>query len=517
MQLPKVLPDESLFSRICRYLTQSNALRDEGLKHLLGDERAAIHPYLTSGLVTISKFTTEMPSELLFTQTLRPLFAFFLPEYSAIIQDPKVNSSELIRACQISTFREREKLNIKHCPLCAAKDIYTHGVAYWRSVQQLPGIESCSKHSMWLIHNEVPSRIHLSADFLPCAMLSSLPSNNLAQEFAQYVEHYISLICSNKLEQNLSHRYGKELKQKGLQTTSGRTRRLQLYRGLYEFATQILPANNPLLPKSPEDFSYFSALIASNFNQHPFKHLLLNFYLSLQTTPVEVASIPKVERAPDIEERCCTLLRAGVSMAQTGREIGKSRCYVKAVALKNAIPVNLRPKIITHQVKEVIIKMAYKGFHRNAIARIFDISSGSVELIISSIDGLVQWRKRCKAESFRRRYKCQILRFIEHNPSVCRQEIKFGCEAAFFWLYTHERSWLEANLPKAQPVVRVDRVNWEKRDIELSEKIITLVQCSERPMTRTELEKVLVISGWLTSKRRRFPMTFNVLKKHGWI
>jgi hypothetical protein len=517
MQLPEVLPDESLFSRICRYLTQSNALRDESLKHLLGDERAAIHPYLTSGLVTISKFTTETPSELLLTQTLRPLFAFFLPKYSSIIQDQKVNSSELIRACQISTFREREQLNIKHCPLCAAKDIYTHGVAYWHCAQQLSGVESCSKHAIWLIHNELPSRIHLSPDFLPCARLSSQPSNSLAREFAQYVEHYISLVRSGKLVQSSSDRYGAELKRKGFQTASGRTRRLQFYRGLYEFAAQILPANNPLLPKSPEDFSYFSALLASSFNQHPFKHLLLNFYLSHHTTAVEGESIPKVERIPGIEGYCCALLKAGVSMAQTGREIGKSRCYVKAVALKNAIPVNLRPKIITREVKQVIIKMAYKGFNRNAIAQFFDISSGSVELIISSIDGLVEWRKRCKAESFRRRYKCQILRFIEHNPTACRQEIKFGCEAAFYWLYTHEHSWLEANLPKPQPVVRVDKVDWEKRDIELSEKIITLVERAENPMTRTALERTLVISGWLTSKKSRFPNTFNILKKHGWI
>jgi len=517
MQLPEVLPDESLFSRICRYLTQSNALRDESLKHLLGDERAAIHPYLTSGLVTISKFTTETPSELLLTQTLRPLFAFFLPEYSSIIQDQKVNSSELIRACQISTFREREQLNIKHCPLCAAKDIYTHGVAYWHCAQQLPGIESCSKHAVWLIHNELPSRIHLSADFLPCARLSSQPSNNLAQEFSQYVEHYISLVRSGKLVQSSSDRYGAELKRKGFQTTSGRTRRLQLYKGLYELATQLLPANSTLLPKSSEDFSYFSALLASNFNQHPFKHLLLNFYLSHQTTAVEAVSMPKLEIIPGIEERCCTLLKAGVSMAQTGREIGKSRCYVKAVALKHAIPVNLRPKIITPEVKQVIIKMAYKGFNRNAIARIFEISSGSVELIISSIDGLVEWRKRCKAESFRRRYKCQILRFIEHHSNVCRQEIKFGCEAAFYWLYTHERSWLEANLPKALPVVRVDRVDWEKRDIELSQKMIALVERSENPMTRTELERTLAIFGWLTAKKNKFPATFNVLSNLGWI
>ncbi|HDL6976182.1 TPA: hypothetical protein PXM11_003300 [Yersinia enterocolitica] len=70
-----------------------------------------------------------------------------------------------------------------------------------------------------------------------------------------------------------------------------------------------------------------------------------------------------------------------------------------------------------------MIQLARKGFHRKEIARRFNISKGSVEIIISTTNGLVDFRKKCKFESKRRSYKCQIIRFIQNNPYACRQDI----------------------------------------------------------------------------------------------
>src|SRR5690606_5310977 len=127
----------------------------------------------------------------------------------------------------------------------------------------------------------------------------------------------------------------------------------------------------------------------------------------------------------------------GFSMAEVARQTGRSRCFVKSIALRHQIPVNLSPKKITEAIQTIVVRLAFKGFHRQAIAQQLGLSVGSVELIISTTNGLVEYRKRCKAESMCRRYKCQIIRFIRNNPNACRAEIKKSCEAAYFWLYQH--------------------------------------------------------------------------------
>jgi hypothetical protein len=194
-------------------------------------------------------------------------------------------------------------------------------------------------------------------------------------------------------------------------------------------------------------------------------------------------------------------------MAAVSREIDKSRCYVKSIALKNNIPVNLKPKKITESLKVSAVKLARKGFHRDVIAKLYGISTGSVELIISTTAGLVEWRKRCKAESLRRRYRCQIMRFIAANPSACREEVKTNNEAAFYWLYLHEHEWLERVLPVATQTQHVDRVNWSQRDKVLVKKVISIMEERQNQLSRTQLDNLLGGHGWLTKKKHKLPRT----------
>ncbi|WP_375186021.1 hypothetical protein [Pseudoalteromonas sp.] len=84
--------------------------------------------------------------------------------------------------------------------------------------------------------------------------------------------------------------------------------------------------------------------------------------------------------------------------------------------MKNNIPIELKPKVITEYVIRAVVSMAFKGFHRKSIATEFHISTGSVEQIISSEDGLVEKRKQFKYQSKRRRHKVTILRAIIGNP-----------------------------------------------------------------------------------------------------
>ncbi|WP_417763495.1 TnsD family Tn7-like transposition protein [Shewanella sp.] len=519
MQLPRALPDETLFSRIVRSLSSSGIIKEQFLSALVGNRRAVIHPYLSANLTAISRSTSESAPELLCNQTLRPLFSHYLPRYQHLICDCSISLNELIRACQLSKFRECEPLTVKYCPLCANDDLHNTGVAYWHCIHQIPGVDVCAVHGVWLSHNGFKGREHINSNFLPTPGRHQEKCEPLAIKFAEFAERKLRSIQTHSLHNRDSMQYKPLLAQKGFVTTTSRVKRIQLMNALYDLSEKILLSNNPLRITSNKDFRYIESLLNGSFHVHPFKHLLIEFFLThehsfeyLQTkdSPSELKS----RDACEAEARCCALLQYGVSMIQVSREIGKSRCYVKAVALKHGVPVNLKPKKITDIVKERIIDMAYKGFHRSEIARKLGISSGSVELIISITTGLVEWRKKCKSDSLKRRYQCQILRYCQHHFNSSRQDVRQSCEAAFFWLYFHHPSWLDQHLPEPKKTQHVDRVNWDERDSELSKLVTSILSKIDHKVSRTELDRMLGSHGWLTSRKDKLPLTVEAYYKY---
>ncbi|HAS6026911.1 TnsD family Tn7-like transposition protein [Vibrio vulnificus] len=518
MQLPKTLPDESLFSRICRHLTVFELPIQQSLKWLVGDGRAVIHPYLTANLHHIAQFTDESSDQILAHQTIRPLFSYFLPQHRAVIEDVFAGANEVVRASQLSTFRDKECLSVKHCPLCAKDDVYDFGVAYWHLIHQVPGVEACSKHKTWLLHNDLPGRSHVNNHLLPDFKLQTNCCSKSAQEFSEFVTNKMKTLLADKLSlEALSAGYFRRLNINGRLTQRGRVKRKKITTELFELSEELFPMNSALSLRSAKDFRYVSSLLSGQYPQHPFKHLLFEFYLSRyqfdDTQKARVLYIQDIHQ--NKEEQCCELLRAGLSMAAVSREVSKSRCYVKSIALKNNIPVNLKPKTITKDLKDSVVKLARKGFRREAIAKIHSVSTGSVELIISTTTGLVEWRKRCKSESLRRRYRCQIVRFVALNPNAYRQEIKSANEAGFYWLYIHERDWLEGVLPVATQTEHVDRIDWCQRDNKLVGMVRELLLSSSAMVSRTELDKLLGGHGWLTSKIAKLPKTRALLREKG--
>ncbi|NNN70548.1 TnsD family Tn7-like transposition protein [Vibrio sp. 3-2(1)] len=512
MHLPNALPDETLFSRIVRYLSLSGTLKEQCLKDLVGNQRAVIHPYLTADLTTISAFTSESAVELCRKQTLRPWFAYYLPRHQETICDCSIGSNKLLRACQISTFREREPLTVKYCTLCASEDLKNLGVAYWHLQHQIPGIDVCYIHGIWLSHFNLIDREHLRVGFLPTPSGNRGHCEPLAIQFAQFAERKLRFIQEPPRGHYYFDLYKDQLIDRGFATNTERIKRIELMRSLYFLSDKIMMPNNPLRITSDQDVRYISSLLNGMFQVHPFKHLLLEFFLTQgyvsEGSLTQYVSAEIRERdVCEIEARCCDLLQQGSSMAQVGRDIGKSRCYVKAIALKHHIPVNLKPYKITDGVKNKVSRMAYKGKHRATIAQQLGISSGSVEMIISSVEGLVEWRKKCKADSKRRRYQCQILRYVQQYPQRMRQSVKEECEAAFFWLYLHNPDWLEQHLPNPLKTQHVDRVDWGERDKELAQRVVQIMDKAGHAISRTQLDRELGSHGWLTAKKENLPLT----------
>ncbi len=166
------------------------------LKALLKKPRASIHPYLTICITKAAQNSSNTASTIYREQTLGRLFSYFLPQQSQPIFKTLLsnNGNAAIRACQVVTFKESEKLSLKYCPHCAREDIKKHGVAYWHRTHQVPGIEACHLHGYWLIHQELPERPHIKLQLLPTTSEESKTCSELSYKFAQYTNAFLNMI-----------------------------------------------------------------------------------------------------------------------------------------------------------------------------------------------------------------------------------------------------------------------------------------------------------------------------------
>lgn len=167
MRLPNVLPDETLFSRLVRGLTLCGLPQNLYLRSVLSNPRASVHPYLTSNLSIIAKATEESADLLYREQTLFPFFAFYLRQYAQLIYRSALYSHRAFRHCQLVNFGEYEALTLRYCSLCVKEDIHNFGTTYWHKCHQIPGLESCSHHRVYLNRLALPSRPHVNAGLLP--------------------------------------------------------------------------------------------------------------------------------------------------------------------------------------------------------------------------------------------------------------------------------------------------------------------------------------------------------------
>lgn len=446
MKLPPCLPDETLYSRECRGLITNSYSKSQYLNIICGSSRGSLHPFLASDIDRLAKVVGEPPNDLLYGQSLNPLFARFLPKSADVLFSFQSSANEITRSTQVSAFREKEKLDLKYCPLCAVEDIKEFGVSYWHRSHQIPGVESCFKHQHWLSHQGLVGRSHLTHGYLPKPTIGwSSPSYSEAFSFAIFTRRFLDKLTQKGLMRSVD--YMSLLKNKGLASDSGRIRRNVLVKELYLLSQKLIPFKSPLYPRSEEDFSYWQSLFYNTSQQHPFKHMLLLYYLASCNNRRKLELRDIEAEKMEIEKKCLDGLKRQLSLAEVGRRIGKSRSYVKAIALKNGYLNRL--KCLTHKSCnfERIIFLAYKGFHRREIAKRVGVSVGTVEYSIALESGLAEHRRKCKKDSKRRRYKYQITHFLQSNKCANRVDVKRECNAAFYWLYKHEPGWLAAVLP----------------------------------------------------------------------
>ncbi|SMY34177.1 hypothetical protein PMAL9190_01536 [Photobacterium malacitanum] len=479
MVLPYPYPDELLLSRLIRYLRLSGEQPSSFCLRTFNSRRVSLHPFLTGGISPIASMTNEDPDTILHTQTLAPLFLFFLPKYRNKILTSLLSNKGLniYKDKPLPPFSRKGSRILKWCPICAKENIYNFGMSYWHRTHQTPGLTSCHKHNVKLFFIELFARKQLMGKLLPTPNNEITYSSTLEFEVSFFCHELLNNLNSKELNINPVQLYNSRLDELGFVTKNGHLRTNKM---MSEFTSSLknLPDMLELsvYKKSCDYYQCTSKLLSENCHHHPlryllqsnnvFQHLLFSKWLFKDAKiMLEYNAPPKKKLTNDqtksinkkVERQCLILLQNGSSLSEVNRQTGKSKNYLKNLALKNGITIMSKPHIINKELHQRIVKLAKLNIHRRRISELCGISIGAVEQIISSKKGLVSWRKKCRFESRQRRHRVCIIRYRQKYPLAIRKEIKKNCYASFMWLYKHTNEWLERNLPPATKVKKNNR------------------------------------------------------------
>ncbi|MCZ8355281.1 MAG: TniQ family protein [Cyclobacteriaceae bacterium] len=155
---PEILPDESLYSLVCRYKKYNFPLNHHHVtQQLFGKTHIAVRPDLTVRLKEFSDRTFHIlkldVSDVIYKLTIWPFyFHFLLPNRKGLLLDKlkKVTQKNFLQTSGLLNKYFFGSTLPKYCPVCMADAYKYYGIFYWKKVHQIPSILVCPIHNCFL-------------------------------------------------------------------------------------------------------------------------------------------------------------------------------------------------------------------------------------------------------------------------------------------------------------------------------------------------------------------------------
>lgn len=349
--LPLPYPDELLYSVITRYHLRSNNMSPKWtLREIYGTDNVIPTIDLPSHLDALKsnsmfESTTDYWIE---NHTLYPYYAVFLPEERTqrLREFMKSQNGSGIHAfVGITASTVARSSDLCFCPSCYEEDIKQFGEPYWHRIHQVPGVWVCPEHTVVLqkIADPVSDRHGLTILPIARSMFQSVSimkdvHNNTADRLAE-IAHDISILLNAKFEfskvrNNITFR----LSEKSYITASGRVRQRKLEEqfNLY-YDSSLLDLLDSQTNQS--EYSWLSLAARSNTRRaiHPLRQLLLIRFLfgdfrsfleqpDIDYTPFGIGPWPCLNKAAKHYKQLiindCQISRC----TDTGKPIGTFAC-----------------------------------------------------------------------------------------------------------------------------------------------------------------------------------------------
>ena len=455
--------------------------------------------------------------------TLLPFFAPFLPpeRHLRLRQDMYSSNGPAIhmRAGLMASHVPLPQW-LRFCPQCVEEDRRRFGECHWHRIHQVPGVEICPLHKVWVRNSAAPARnVHTRYEFISAesAIYEALPEE--IDENEQFFEILFALALDAQwllnqrgLSQNLltlRHRYHRGLANLGLSTYRGRIDKnalLSRFKNMYAF--ELLRLLHCELDECTEDNWLVRLAHKPDHAQHPLHHLLLihclgqtaeaffrlstqskpfgdgpwpclnpvcHHYRQLQVSECSITYSPNVSGKPIGGFSCTcgfTYLRAGpdtsaedrfkMSRVQTFGHIWEERLS----QLWEDETISLREIARQLGVDPLTIKR-----HASRLGLPFP-RPVSRTCQLNETQKLCSPLRRISEQGISEEYRARWINALQEYKGMGVKFIRGKFPKLYEWLYRHDTAWLKAHLPAKFGAQRqVSPVNWQQRDQQLAQLV----------------------------------------------
>jgi hypothetical protein len=560
-------PDELLYSACSRYHRRVGKISKEAAaRNLFGNPRTKIVIDFQTRLGYLAAqlpLATYSVSRLIDEYTMLPLYAPFLPaeRLEVLRRDMCGEGGNSVHGRIGVLAYGLEVKRLRFCLACIEED----REPYWHRTHQVPGVEVCPTHAVFLSDSEVSVRnrsngralitLRQAINELPLSAraVQPLDPQNLEHQTLLCIAQDTAWVLSAQIEVPdqilLRRRYLRLLLERGLATYGGKVRHARLNE---QFLSYYSPRLLDRLGCGLEGHYNWLRRLANNWTiaRHPLHHLLLMRFLGCSAEeffrlPAEVEPFGKgpwpclnpagghyrearagmclIRQRRDKNKPLVGtfLCECGFSYQRTGPDATEERRYQydRVVSFGGAWYEELR-------------RMHANGTHsREEMALALCVSADTIKsqlrrLKASSESGVPPTQRKKlgrprlptsdseRCDEHRKRWRDTVA----ENPDASRTELRCAAPEAYNWLAAHDKKWLEENSPECRVSHSgTPQVNWPERDQmysaaarETSAKMLTAIG---RPVqaSRTAISKSLGILAVVTKSSAKLPLTNKTL------
>ncbi|HEY9694164.1 MAG TPA: TnsD family transposase [Oculatellaceae cyanobacterium] len=516
-------PDELLYSICARYsnLTQ---YPDKKLivKELFGTNTALavvnLPSHLNSLIAALPIGHSYSVEQLIDNHTLLPFYSPFHPsERMQRLRKDMGKTSKVLVSARLGLMANSipSPKCLRFCPVCVDEDKNLFGECYWHRIHQVPGVEVCPIHSVFL-ENSNAQILHrktrhefVSAEqaiylTLPRFLELSNPCHRILLKIAQDTAW---LLNQRELAPGIDSfrcRYLRLLAERDLATYSGRVNVSRLLDAFnYYYSASTLKLLHCEIDRKSEHNWLFRLVRSPKSAQHPLHHLLLIQFLDHTTEtffkltgefkPFGNPPWPCLNPVCDrFRKKSIKQYRLSYSK-ENGNPIGTFSCscgfaYSRIGSDRSSEDSYRYSKVECYGlVWESALRELWADtkFSLRAIARLLEVDPRTVKLHANRLQ--LNFPRPTSRPTYHpvnpplntktfpaqkndlNNNRMAWLTLKQENPQAGGKELRSQLPRVYMWLYKNDRIWLKANMPPRKKALIPPRVDWDSRDREWSE------------------------------------------------
>lgn len=471
---------------------------------------------------------------------------------------------------------------LKFCPRCFEEDKKKFGEAYWHRIHQVPGIYVCAKHQIPTQNSNVFLRSKNKHEFI-CAtegncffndkgevnneivasnLLMSkvekvISSRDLLKKYCKLAKN-VELLLSGKYERRpyswFWKKYNNRLIECGFANVNGRVDQKKLIREFKAYYGEELLSVLQSNIREDNYNNWLSQIVRKPRKSfHPIRHLLVIEFLNMSIDEVFNGSI---QNKPFGEGPWPCLNAASNHYLQpvidnititydhkSKKTIGTFKCNCGFVYSRSGPDSNENDKYKFSRIKNFgevwegkLKELVAKKLSLREIARRLKADPKTIDKYAKKLNLERYWKKKIKNGEIKKevgknekhnknlmidKYRKEWNELAEKNPDKNKTELRKLNGRLYAWLYRNDKEWItKYRTYNHKKRIIKNRIDWKKRDIEILEEVINVVDnllsIKGKPIriTTSKIGKEIGKLSLLEKHLDKLPLTKEYLDTH---